>query len=230
MHFLRPSQIPAAVSKIFCSNALILILSVFAITGCSVQTPVWVLSPGESKLHLSVGGPFVPGSVPTGIIPYTTAGYTYGINATTSFAGNVHLLSALFKTPGLDAGLAYQLFKENDLLPELTILPKLSLFQSFSKSKSTRLFPGISANASITIYPQHLVYTGLDYMMQTTRAEYFITPFIGYSFPVYKKFHGQFEIKWMAANAVTEHGVFEGESSIGGKGAVGFFTGVAYAF
>ncbi|MBI5727460.1 MAG: hypothetical protein HY965_06385 [Ignavibacteriales bacterium] len=209
-------------------HQLLLICLLFS--GCSVLTPVRVLSEKSSAVSLSFGGPYVPSASPTGVIPYTTIGYAYGYKENVTLSGNFHVLSAIFKTPGVDAGIVYRALRQNGNYPEITVYPKLYFFHDFSESKNFRCFPDIACNLSYCISEKYLAYGGLDYIMQLTRPEHFLTPFIGFAFPCFTSVSGQVEIKWMASNADTRHGVFEGESSVSGKGTIGLFTGVSYAF
>jgi len=203
-------------------------LIIFFFSGCSVLTPVRVIEKDHSQLNLSIGGPFVPSSTKTAIVPYTTFGYAYGLKEDLTFSGNVHLLSAIFKTPGIDIGLVYQVVKEDAYIPELSIYPKLYFFKSLRKDGGFRMFPSLALNVSYTIWKHHLIYLGTDYLFQLTQGDYFVTPFLGYQFPVSHRIKLQTELKWMASNADSRHGVFEGESSISGHGTVGIFVGVNY--
>ncbi len=208
--------------------SLCLFLLMLFSAGCSVLTPVRALKKEQSQYNLSVGGPWVPGSVSTGLIPYCTLGYARGIENDVTLAGNFHLLSAMFKTPGIDLGGIYRAVQEKGIVPELSVYPKIYFFDGFRASGDFRCFPSFSANGSYLLGGTHLVYIGFDWMFQLTKNESFITPFIGYEFPVSQSFKLQTELKWMASNADTKHGVFEGESSLSGKGTIGFFVGVNY--
>jgi len=205
-----------------------LLLFVFLSAGCSVLTTVRVLEKNHSQYNLSIGGPWVPGSVKTVIIPYTTLGYAYGLKNDLTLAGNFHLLSAIFKTPGIDIGAVYRVFPENGYIPELSVYPKVYFFYGFRSPQDFRCFPSFSLNASYTLWQSNLIYFGADCMFQLTSSNAFVTPFIGYEFPISKSLKLQTEIKWMASNSDTKHGVFEGESSISGKGTMGIFVGVNY--
>jgi hypothetical protein len=205
-----------------------LLLLIFISTGCSVLTTVRVLEKDHSQYNLSVGGPLVPGSVPTVIIPYCTLGYAYGIKNDLTLAGNFHLLSAIFKTPGIDVGAVYRALPENGFLPEISVYPKIYVFYGLRDPQYFRCFPSFAVNASYLMGEKHLFYFGFDYMFQLTSNDSFITPFIGYEFPISYSIKLQTELKWIAANADTRHGIFEGESSISGKGAMGIFVVVNY--
>ena len=187
-----------------------------------------MLEKDHSQYNLSIGGPWVPGSVPTIIIPYCTLGYAYGIKNDLTLTGNFHLLSAIFKTPGLDIGAVYRAFPENGYLPEISVYPKIYFFYGLRETQDLRCLPSFAINASYLLWEKHLLYFGFDYMFQLTRSDSYITPFIGIEFPVSNSLKLQTELKWIAANADTKHGVFEGESSISGKGTMGIFVGVNY--
>lgn len=189
---------------------------------CSVLTPVRALKTGEQQINLSLGGPWVPSSLPTIVVPYTTAGYARGITDDITISGNLHIIAAVFKTAGIDAGGVYKLSAQQGLLPELTIYPKFYYFKAL-RSGAERLYGSLSANASYQLQNRTLLYAGADYM------DTYFTPFIGGSLPVSEHMALQLECKWMACNADTRHGIFEGDGSIGGKGAFGLFIGANYA-
>jgi hypothetical protein len=204
------------------------LLLVFISTGCSVLTSVRVLEKDHSQYNLSIGGPWVPGSVSTVIIPYCTLGYAYGIKNDLTLSGNFHLISAIFKTPGIDIGAVYRAIPQNEYLPEISVYPKVYFFYGFREPQDFRWFPSFSVNASYLLWKEHLIYLGVDCMFQLTRSDSYFTPFIGYEVPVSNSLKLQTEFKWMASNAETRHGVFEGESSISGRGTMGIFVGVNY--
>ena len=207
---------------------VLLFLVLMGFAGCSVLTPVRALEKDESQYNISIGGPWVPGTVKTAIIPYTTLGYAYGLTQDFTLAGNFHLLSTIFKTPGIDIGTVCKVIPERKGFPEVSLYPKLYVFTGFRKPGNFRCFPSICLAESYLIAKKQLFYFGVDAMFQLTQTNSFFTPFIGYQFPVSKTINLQTELKWMACNADTEHGVFEGESSISGKGTIGFFVGVNY--
>lgn len=205
----------------------LLLLLIFS--GCSVLTTVRVLEKDHSQINLSVGGPVVPKSLSTVIVPYTTIGYAYGLQNSLSLAGNFHLISAVFKTPGVDIGAVYRILPQENYIPEITIYPKFYFFKGLREDGGFRFFPSASINGSYNLWGKNLFYFGFDYMMQLTKTEYFLTPFLGYEFPLSSRIKMQTELKWMASNADTKHGIFEGENSIGGNGTIGLFIGVNYA-
>jgi hypothetical protein len=108
------------------------------------------------------------------------------------------------------------------------VYPKIYFFYGFREPHDFRCFPSFAVNTSYSLWEKHLFYFGFDCMFQLTRSNLYITPFIGYEIPVSNSLKLQTELKWMASNADTKHGVFEGESSISGKGTLGLFLGANY--
>lgn len=205
-----------------------IILSVFFFTSCSVLTPPRVLEKGESRLNLSIGGPFVPQSSPALIIPYTTIGYSEGLYDDLTISGNFHLLSAVYKIFAVDIGTVYRLKKEDQSFPEISLYPKFYFFHNFKSAEDMRAFISAVVTGSYSTGEKSFMYFGFDTFYQFEPSEILFTPFAGFQFPVSRRFNIQTEIKWMASNADTKHGIFEGESSIYGKGVLGIFIGANF--
>jgi hypothetical protein len=85
------------------------LFTIFLTAGCSVTQPVRVLDAGELRLAGSVGGPIVPSSVPTVVVPYGTVGGMFGISRDVTVTGNLHVILAALKTFGIDGGAAVRL-------------------------------------------------------------------------------------------------------------------------
>ncbi|RPH32467.1 hypothetical protein EHM92_08645, partial [bacterium] len=149
---------------------------------CAVTQPVRVLNPGEARIAASIGGPVVPGSIPTVIIPYATAGAAVGISSDVTATGNVHLILATLKTLGVDGGAAVRLVSEKGAIPEVTAKAQVLLMTNFTAG-SLRLFPSCSLNGSYRIGESVLGYGGLESMFQFTGDEhYLVGPFAGVQF------------------------------------------------
>jgi hypothetical protein len=195
---------------------------------CGITQPVRVLNEGVTKASASLGGPLIPLGKATIPVPYLTAGVQHGYSSSLTLTGNVHLLTALLGDVGGDAGAAQRFVSENGWVPELTAKAQLYFFYDVKRGNNPRLFPFLSLNASYLLGESTLLYFGADNLFQFVRPAYFLSPFAGSQFPLSHRIDMQFELKWMAANGNTEHGIMEGHNSINGRGNVGTFLGFHY--
>lgn len=123
-----------------------------------------------------------------------------------------------------------RLTPQDGAIPEVTAKGQMLLMTNFTAG-SFRVFPSISVNGSYQLGESVLGYGGLESMFQFTGDEhYFVGPFAGVQFGLSRRVAMQAEVKWMAANVDTRDGVFEGESSLGGHGSLGFFLGMSYVW
>lgn len=196
--------------------------------GCGVTQPVRVLNKGAMKASASLGGPLIPLGKATIPVPYLTAGVQHGFSSSMTLTGNVHLLTALLGDVGVDAGAAQQFVHEDSWVPEVTAKAQLYFFYDVKRGNNPRLFPFLSMNASYLLGESTLLYFGADNLFQSVQPAYFLSPFAGSQFPLSERIDLQCEVKWMAANANTGHGVMEGHNSINGRGNIGTFLGFHY--
>jgi len=193
---------------------------------CTATQPVRVIPNGQSRIIASVGGPYLPKGSPTVVIPYTTVGLMRGVSDKTTFVYNVHLLMAALGVAGVDVGAAHRLHAQSRLTPELTALGQAYLFAG---SGGTRVFPHAALNASWLRGKSQLLYVGAEAVGQFQGSPGVLAaPLVGWQFPAGRHLALQTEFKWMAANRDTRHGVFEGESTIGGHGALAFQLGMQF--
>lgn len=198
----------------------------FAGAACSATLPVRVLPKGESRIIASFGGPYLPQSSPTWLIPYLTVGAMHGLSENMTLVYDVHALMAALGVAGVDVGAAYRLRTQSSGVPEVTVLGQA---YAFAGSGGARLYPHLNINASWRRGERQLVYVGAEALAQFQGApSVFATPLAGWQFPVGKRLALQTEIKWMGANSNTAHGIFKGESSIGGHGALAFQLGAIW--
>ncbi|MEY3386053.1 MAG: hypothetical protein RIR53_864 [Bacteroidota bacterium] len=202
-----------------------LLMVLAALSGCSLVQPVRVLDKGASAITTSIGGALVPESSPTGLVPYATAGYAYGIDDNVTVHGNAHLLMAVFGVAGVDVGVRLRALQQSGLVPEVTVGAQLIGFASLARSEPSRLYPSLTANASWLVGERSLIYAGSHFTIQAQPTTVFVSPFAGYQFPVSDAVRLQVETIWQASNIDTRKGVFEGQSSIGGTGSFGIFIG-----
>lgn len=198
------------------------------ISACSSVQPVRVLEKGSYAVTGSLGGAFIPEKSPAGILPYLTAGGAHGVTEDLTMHGHAHLLLAAFGVAGLDYGASYRALAQNGSVPEVTVGAQLLMFAKLSSEPNPRVYPNLTANASWQVGTSSLLYTGSHLTYQFNNSEVFVSPFVGYQFPLNKAFDLQIEGTWQAINRNTSAGVFEGLSSIGGKGSYGFYIGGIY--
>lgn len=196
--------------------------------GCGATQPVRVLDEKATKATVSLGGPLIVMGNATIPVPYLTAGIEHGYSSSLTLTGNVHLLTALLGDVGVDAGAAQRLVHETGLIPELTAKAQMYFFYDVRRGNNPRLFPFVSVNASYLLGESTFLYFGADNLFQFAQPVYFLTPFAGTQFPLSHRIELQCEVKWMAANANTEHGILEGHHTISGRGNIGTFVGFHY--
>jgi hypothetical protein len=210
-----------------CLAAALLIGAAAGSSGCAATQPVRVLPKGQSRVIASVGGPYLPGGSPTKVIPYTTVGVMRGVGRNTTLVYDVHVLMAALGVAGADIGLARRMFPQTGFAPELTALGQAYLFAG---SGGVRAYPHVSLNASWRRGERQLFYVGAEAVGQFEGTPAVLaTPLTGWQFPAGRRLTLQTELKWMAANRYTDHGIFKGESSIGGHGALAFQLGLQWA-
>jgi hypothetical protein len=196
-------------------------------TACSATLPVRVLPKGESRIIASFGGPYLPQSSPTWLIPYITVGAMHGLTDNTTLVYDVHVLMAALGVAGVDVGAAHRLHAQSVVAPEVTVLGQAYMFAG---NGGARVYPHVSINASWRHGDRQLLYVGAEALSQFQGAPaVFATPLVGWQFPAGRRLALQTEFKWMGANSNTAHGIFKGESSIGGHGALAFQLGATWA-
>jgi hypothetical protein len=199
-----------------------------AMMSCGTVQPVRVLPQGQTELVAALGGPVLPQSSPTIVVPYLTLGAMHGVSEEVTLVGNFHALMAAFGVAGVDVGAAARVVKQNGAVPELTAKAQAYVFSNF---KVTRLFPYLALNASYALGErgEHLVYGGVENVLQFSGSPtYFLNPLIGVQLGVSERVKLQAEGKWMAANVFTGNGIFEAQSSIGNTGSVAAYIGFSY--
>ena len=216
-------MIPHACRSRFALMAVFMVCA----NACTATQPVRIIPRGQSRIIASVGGPYLPKGSPTAVIPYTTVGMMRGVSDNATFVYNVHLLMAALGVAGVDVGAAHRLRAQSGLTPELTALGQAYLFAG---SGGARVFPHASLNASWLRGKSQLLYVGAEAVGQFQGSPGVLaSPLAGWQFPAGRHLALQTEFKWMAANRDTRHGVFEGESTIGGHGALAFQLGLQWA-
>ncbi|MBI2428990.1 MAG: hypothetical protein HYV29_09395 [Ignavibacteriales bacterium] len=204
-------------------------LTSFFLFGCGVTQPVRTIEEGRTEIISSFGGPVIPFDGLAIPAPYLNIGTLYGFSSDLTLFGNAHVTALLFKDVGLDAGAATTLLHEHAWYPEVTLNSRLYFFWDFIRSNNKRIFPMVSFIASYETGSRSLLYFGLDNVYQIHKPELFVSPLTGYQFPMSDAINAQLEVKWLAANKDTRHGVFEGVTSIAGQGGIGIFFGMQYS-
>jgi hypothetical protein len=209
-------------------KALIIAVAAVCMGGCGVTQPVRVLDEGRSAVIASLGGPVVPAAGIAFPVPYLNAGYAYGVSTGLTAAANLHLTALLFNDIGIDIGAAARLVRESGPVPEVTVKLQGMYFATVNPDPRSLFLAHASINASYLIGASALAYAGTEHAYQFREPEYFFTPFLGVQFPLSTVLDAQVETKWLAANHVTAHGVFEGAGSVNGRGNLGLYVGLLF--
>jgi hypothetical protein len=210
------------------SGALGLFTMTVALSSCGVTQPVRVIDQGTTQAAVSLGGPLIPFGGMTVPSPYLNLGLIHGYKENLTLTGNVHATMAVFKNAAFDVGAATRLARESNGWPELTAKGQLYFFSDLERLDAVRVFPMVSINASYLLGNSTLLYAGAEQLIQFNKPQYFFTPFAGTQLSLSDRSALQIELKWMAANANSAHGIFRGTGSIGDHGDIGVFFGYTY--
>lgn len=206
-------------------GAILLLCNLGLLMGCGAGAPVRVLKDEQVALQASLGGPIVPASVPTVLVPYLTAGASYGLTESVTLHGNLHATMSTFLVAGLDVGASTRILAQDGAVPELTAGVRALMFTDFGSWSTSRFYPDVHLNASWEVWDRALLYAGTHVTFQLDPGATFVSPMLGLQFPLSSTFSLQTELIWQAANVNTEGGVFRGRSSINGTGSIGGFIG-----
>jgi hypothetical protein len=216
----RPNSRHAALLCLLCTTLLI--------SSCGVTQPVRVIDQGTTQVAVSLGGPLIPFGGMTVPTPYLNLGLIHGYAENLTVTGNVHATMAVLKNAAFDVGAATRLARESSGWPELTVKGQLYFFSDLERLDAVRVFPMVSINASYLLGRSTLIYAGAEQLVQFNKPQYFFTPFAGTQLGLSDRSALQIELKWMAANANSAHGIFRGTGSIGDHGDIGIFFGFNY--
>lgn len=194
-------------------------------SACSATHIVRPLPRGTTALTASFGGPYVPSSVPTVVVPYLTLGVQRGVTDDLTLGGALHATMAAFGVAGLELNAARRVAAAGGWRPELVARGTL---YAFAGRGGGRAYPAIGAVASWAAGPRTLWYVGADALAQAGRPHVVATPLAGVQRQLGRRAALQLDVKWMAANADVRAGVFEGESSIGGRGTLAAQVGFVW--
>jgi hypothetical protein len=164
-------------------------------------------------------------TVPT---PYLNLGLIHGYKENLTLTGNIHATMAVLKNAAFDVGAATRLVRESNGWPEVTAKGQLYVFSDLERFDALRVFPMVSVNASYLLGHSTLLYAGADQLIQFNKPQYFVAPFAGTQLSLSDRSALQIELKWMAANVNSAHGIFRGTGSIGDHGDIGIFFGFNY--
>jgi hypothetical protein len=198
------------------------------LSSCGVTQPVRIIDQGTTQAAVSLGGPLIPFGGMTVPTPYLNLGLIHGYKENLTLTGNLHATMALLKNAAFDVGAATRLARESNGWPELTAKGQLYLFSDLERLDALRVFPLVSLNASYLVGHSTLVYAGAEQLFQFNMPHYFFTPFAGTQLSLSDRSALQIELKWMAANANSAHGIFRGTGSVGNHGDIGIFFGYNY--
>ena len=198
----------------------------FLYTGCGVTQPVRAIPRDETRLNASLGGPVIPLGDAAVVVPYLNLGVQHGVTDDLTVFGNAHVTALLFKDAGLDAGTTVRVREQQEWLPEINAKGQIYAWY-LMRSGRVRVLPLATVTAGYSTGDRSYLYIGADNAFQfTSSRHYFIAPLAGYSFGISKAMTMQVETKWLAPNIDTRHGIFEGATSIDGRGNIGIYFGL----
>lgn len=230
---LQGIAMKSLVARLRCINsrsAAVLCFLNFAlvVSSCGVTQPVRIIDQGTTQAAVSLGGPLIPFGGMTVPTPYLNLGLIHGYKDNLTLTGNVHATTALLKNAAFDLGAATRLARESNGWPELTAKGQFYFFSDLERLDNVRVFPMVSINASYLVGTSTLLYAGADQLIQFNKPQYFFTPFAGTQLSLSDRSAMQIELKWMAANVNSAHGIFRGTGSIEDHGDIGIFFGFTY--
>lgn len=152
----------------------------------------------------------------------------HGVTDEVTIHTNLHIIMLAFGTFGVDFGASSRMMKQDGALPEVTVGLRAMLFTDFTSIANMRFYPDAAVTASWDFDARWLLYAGSHATVQITDARLFMSPMIGAQVPITNRLTLQLEFIWQAANAVTQSGVFRGESSLNGHGSLGMFIGMGF--
>lgn len=196
-------------------------------TSCGAHTSLMPVGTGQVAPNVSIGGPIVEAFDTHIPVPYLMAGADYGLNDIVNINASVHLLPLAYRVAGVDVGAAWFPVANEGWKPTIGLGPRLFVFASTRQRVEERLlvFPAVSASAAWETGPG-LLYTGSDLAIPLARPEYddeaqavILSPFLGYRWPLGRRYVLLSELKWHGANIETDQ-VVTGYTAIGKQGAV----------
>lgn len=191
---------------------------VLASAACSATHVVRPLPRGASQVSFSFGGPLLPEKVVTKVVPYATVGWQRGVTDALTVGGALHATMAAFGVAGGELSATHRLLGGRD---DALALAGTAHGYLFTGEGGTRVYPGASLVGSWRPGTRTLLYGGGTAVGQFDGTpSVVLNPLLGAQRSLGRRLAVQAEFKWMGANADTRAGVFEGESSLGGRGAM----------
>jgi hypothetical protein len=193
---------------------------------CSATHVVRPLPRGTSQVSFSFGGPLLPDKVVTKVVPYASVGWQRGMTDALTMGGSLHATMAAFGVAGGELSATHRLLGERD---DALALVGTAHGYLFAGRGGTRVYPAAGLVGSWRPGERALFYGGGTAIGQFNGTpSVVLTPLLGAQRSLGRRLALQAEVKWMAANTDTRAGVFEGESSIGGRGAMAVQLGALW--
>ncbi|MBL0172245.1 MAG: hypothetical protein IPP90_16275 [Gemmatimonadaceae bacterium] len=200
------------------------VLGAIILSACSATHIVRPLPRGTSAWTTSLGGPFLPDAVPTKLVPYLSVGWQHGVTDDLTLGGAVHGTMAAFGVAGGELAATRQFASQHAARPAVAGTAQAYLFAG---KGGARVYPSVGVVGSWRAGERALVYAGGNAIAQFSGTPaLLINPLFGIQRTVTRRAALQAEFKWMAANADTRAGVFEGESSVRGRGVMALQLGL----
>jgi hypothetical protein len=197
--------------------AFVVAVTFFLIASCAPSRFVKPLKAKEQAAYVSFGGPVIKFSGAPVPIPFTTAGYAYGLsNIATGFV-SIHPTSMLFGNIQGDAGATIN-FLQNETLFGISASPAIQFATHPSEKNSSRMWPSLDLNAYMhTGKNKAYIYAGAGSWLELSarrahgeRRSRSLVPAVhaGYTSGGEKWLH-QVEVKYLAPGIPTLPGVVD---------------------
>lgn len=202
--------------------------------GCSAVHNLKPLDRGDSQVYASLGGPLITEGV-SFPVPYTIAGYAYGVHEKLTLHGELHPSAAIYKTFAAGIGGLIGFVKEAGWIPELAVDLQGVFASDFSE---TVLFPIATPILSYQLWnPAWHGYAGIDILWQLhshddAAAPRSYAPLIGIRYtPQAQKLGFGIETKWLGVSDEIQESTLDFPKPFGSNyGDLGVYLHFHYPF
>ena len=139
---------------------LALLLLTAGLWGCAYPYNVRNVGAEQTALYASVGGPLFDNLGAPIPIPAVVVGAQHGVTDFWDAHASLHVLAAVYKMAGIDAGSTLRLLRQRGGVPEVTGTFRLSLLTNFEDG--ARVYPELEAFASWLLRGRVLLFGGLN--------------------------------------------------------------------
>ena len=185
--------------------ALVVLQLAAALGGCAYPYTVRNVGADQTVLYASVGGPLFDNLGAPVPIPAVVVGAQHGVTDFWDAHASLHVLAAVYKMAGIDAGSTLRLLRQRGGVPEVTGTLRLSLLTDFEDG--ARVYPELEAYASWLLRGRVLVFGGLftlyDFFWRTGPRVHW-GPCIGAEVSLGRRYALGLALRWISPQAQTD--------------------------